>query len=316
MIKKKNPALPHDFTQASEDFNKAKNKALISKLSNIMNSKRDDLLSFYDVKEILKPANQVYLGMKSIPINMIIGSEGRYRDFNKHFHPRKEFMRSRWENIDRAHIKDIPLPAIQLYEIGGAYFVRDGNHRVSVARLQGAEEIDAEVISLSSEINIVSSMTTDDLKKAVIDLEKKTFYKKTDFLELTGDNDLNFTSTGSYDRIYMHILDHKYFSNLDKPEEIPFSDALVSWYREIYMPIIKIINKERLDSVFQGKNPCDLYIWIVRQWDFQKRNKGCSYSVTAAAKNFAKRYGSQQRHTTRIIRILLGNIFRIKASVL
>ena len=313
---KRKPALPYDFTQASEDFNKARSKALISRLSNLMNSKRDDLLSFYDVKEILKPANQVYLGMKSIPINLILGSEGRYRDFNKSFHPRKEFMRSRWEQIDRAHIKDIPLPAISLYEIGGAYFVRDGNHRVSVARLQGAEEIDAEVISLSSEINITSSMTTDDLKQAVIDLEKKIFYEKTDFLKLTGDNDLNFTATGSYDRIYLHILDHKYFLNLEKPEEIPFSDALKSWHREIYSPIIKIINREKLYLNFPDKNPCDLYIWIVRHWDFQKRSKGRHYSVTAAARNFAHRYGKQQRHTTRILRILLNKIIRGQVFIL
>ena len=308
--------LSYDYTIAAENFTRARNKAFISKLSNIMNSKQDDLLSFNDVKEILKPKNQIYMGMKTIPLNLIVGSEGRYRDFNKNFHPRKEFMRARWENINRAQIKDIPLPAISLYEIGGAYFVRDGNHRVSVARLEGGEAIDAEVTSLSSEISIAPSMTTDDLRKAVIDLEKKIFYEKTLFLELTGDNGLNFTATGSYDRIYMHILDHKYYLNLDEQKEIPFSDALVSWYKKIYKPIIKIINKEKLDSVFPGKSTSDLYILIVRHWDFQKRNKGYNYSVTASAKNFAHRYGNQQKQTIRIIRILLDKLFRKEAFVL
>ena len=306
----------YEYSMAAENFTKARNKAIISRLSNIMNSKQDDLLSFHDVKEILKPKNQIYMGMKTIPVNLIVGSEGRYRDFNKSFHPRKEFMRSRWENINRAHIKDIPLPAISLYEIGGAYFVRDGNHRVSVARLEGVEAIDAEVTSLSSEINIVPDMTADDLRKAVIDLEKKVFYEKTLFLELTGNNELNFTATGSYDRIYMHILDHKYFINLDKQKEIPFSDALVSWYTEIYKPIINIINRERLDSFFPGKSISDLYILIVRHWDFQKRNKGIHISVTTAAKNFAHRYGNQQRQTTRFIRILLDTLFKREAFVL
>ena len=309
-MNEKNNRLLYDYTLAAENFNKARGKAMISKLSNIMNSKQDDLLSFNDVKEILKPDKQIYMGMKTIPVHLIVGSEGRYRDFNKNFHPRKEFMRTRWENINRAHIKDIPLPAISLYEIGGAYFVRDGNHRVSVARLEGVQEIDAEVTSLSSEINITPLMTTDDLRKAVIDLEKKVFYEKTCFCELTGDKELNFTATGSYDRIYMHILDHKYFMNLDEPKEIPFSDALVSWYREIYKPIIKIISREKLDLFFPGKSTSDLYILIVRHWDFQKKNKGRSYTVTTAARNFAHRYGNKQRQTTRSIRILLDKLFK------
>jgi hypothetical protein len=101
-----------DFTKATEDFNKARNKARFSKLTSIMNSSRDDLLSFYDVKEILKPQNQIYLGMKQVPIKLIVGSEGRYRDFNKGFHPRSDFLRQRWESVDRAQIRDIPLPAI------------------------------------------------------------------------------------------------------------------------------------------------------------------------------------------------------------
>jgi hypothetical protein len=39
-------------------------------------------------------------------------------------------------------LQDITLPSILLYEIGGVYFVRDGNHRVSVAKIKGVEFID------------------------------------------------------------------------------------------------------------------------------------------------------------------------------
>jgi hypothetical protein len=304
------PPAAFDFTKATEDFNRAKNKAIISKIANIMNSQRDDLLSFHDVKEILKPKNQVYWGMKQVPIKLIVGSEGRYRDFNKGFHPRSEFLRARWEMVDRANLKDIPLPAIQLYEIGGAYFVRDGNHRVSVARSQGVEEIDAEVISLSSEITITSSMTTDDLREAVINLEKSIFYEKTNFEELTGDKELNFTTTGRYDKIYEHILEHKYYQNQDSDEEISFSDALVSWYNEIYKPIIRIINEQKIITSFPGKSPSDLYIWIVRHWDFFKKKYGADYPVADAAKNFCVRYGIQKKSLSNLFKSLLGKFLK------
>ena len=281
----------YEHTQAAEDFNRARNRAFLSKIHNFMDSERDNLLSFYVVKDILKPNNQVYLGMQAVPIKLIVGSEGRYRDFNKYFLPRSEFLRARWERVDIAQIKDIPLPAIQLYEIGGAYFVRDGNHRVSVARSQGVEEIDAEIISLSSEIKITPSMTQEDLKAAVINYEKKIFYEKTAFEELTGDKNMNFTTPGCYDRIYAHILEHKYFLNQDFKEEIPFSDALVSWFKEVYNPIIKIIVEEKLCRNFPGKSPSDLYVWIVRHWDFLKKKNGVHYPVSHAARNFSVRYG-------------------------
>ena len=298
-----------DYTQATENFNKARSMALFSKLSNIMNRDRDDLLSFYDVKEILKPGSQVYTGMKTVQLKQIVGSEGRYRDFNKYFHPRSEYLRSRWEQVDRARIKDIPLPAIQLYEIGGAYFVRDGNHRVSVARLQGVEEIDAEVISLSSEIKITPAMTTEDLKQAVIDLEKKIFYEKTGFEELTGDKNLNFSITGRYNKIYEHILEHKYYRNQNDSAEMPFREALISWYKDIYRPIINIINRDRLCQSFPGKSPGDLYIWIVSHWDFMKRKKGDQYTISAAAKDFSRRYGNR-----RGLFPLFGSLFRARSG--
>ena len=94
------------------------------------------MLSFNDVKKILKPQNEVYAGMQIVPINKIVGSEGRYQDFDNHFLPRTNLLKSRWARVDEAHLNDIVLPPIQLYEIGGLYFVRDGNHRVSVAKMQ------------------------------------------------------------------------------------------------------------------------------------------------------------------------------------
>jgi hypothetical protein len=280
----------HIHLQAADDFTKAKGKALLSQIQNFMTFKSDKLLSFNDVKDILKPKNQTYQGMQIIPINLIVGSEGRYHDFNKYFLPKSEHLRLRWEKVDMARITDVILPPIQLYEIGGVYFVRDGNHRVSVARTQGVDMIDAEVISLSSEIKIDPSMTTNDLLKAVIDYEKKIFYKKTDFGKLTDDYDLTFSTTGRYDEINNHILVHKYFINQNYDHEISFPDALVSWYNNVYQPIIGIIEDERLYQHFPNRTESDLYVWIAQHWDFLKKKYGVNYSLADAAKDFSEKY--------------------------
>jgi hypothetical protein len=280
--------------QAMEDFSRARGKAVLSRIQHFLTPDRDRLLSFNDVKEILKPKNQTYRGMQVVPIKLIVGSEGRYRDFNKYFFPRAEHLRSRWVRVDEARLSDIILPPIQLYEIGGVYFVRDGNHRVSVAKAQGVESIDAEVTSLSSEIAIRPSMTTDELREVLVNYEKNLFYEKTGFGELTGDNSLDFSLPGQYDVIYNHILVHKYYLNQGIEEEIPFSDALASWYKNVYQPIISIIKDEKLYLNFPGRNPCDLYVWIVKHWDFLKKKYGVHYSISAAARDFSVKYGKRR----------------------
>ena len=300
----------NDYNQAAQDFNRARNRATLSRIQHFMNADRDNLLSFNDVKEILKPRHEVYRGMQEVPVNKIVGSEGRYRDFNKYFLPRSEYLRTRWERVDRAKIRDIPLPAIQLYEIGGAYFVRDGNHRVSVARSQGGEEIDAEVTSLSTEIAINPSMTVDELRAAVIDYEKKIFYEKTSFGELTGDRKLDFNNPGCYDVIYNHILVHKYYLNENLEEELPFTEALVSWYNKVYRPIINIIDEEMLCLNFPGTSPSDLYVWIVKHWDFLKKDNGVHYSAAEAAQDFSVKYGNSRGRGFRFLAAILAKVFK------
>ena len=185
--------------QAQEDFAKARNKAWINDLQNLIHPDKRRLLSFNDVKKMLKPKNEVYTGLKIVPIQKIVGSEGRYNDFDNHFLPRTNELKQRWINVDKAHLSDVVLPPIQLYELAGLYFVRDGNHRVSVAKTQGVEFIDAEVISLQSEVQLPLDVRLDTLREVVIKYEKRIFYTETNFGDLTDYWDLDFTATGRCD---------------------------------------------------------------------------------------------------------------------
>lgn len=274
--------------QAHEDFVKARNKAWVNDLQNLMNPDKKKLLSFNDVKKILKPQNEVYAGLKVVPIKKIVGSEGRYNDFDNHFLPRSNELKQRWMNVDEAHLSDVVLPPIQLYELGGLYFVRDGNHRVSVAKAQGVEFIDAEVTSLQSEIQLPATVQQNTLLEAVITYEKRVFYSETHFGDLTDCWDLDFTATGRYDVIYNHILVHKYFINEQQSSEIAFTDALVSWYTTVYLPVIAVIEKYRLLADFKNRTKSDIYVWVVKHWDRLKQKNGNDYSLDAATKDFVK----------------------------
>ena len=86
-----------------------------------------------------------YDGIKSVSIEEIVGSEGKSEDFDRSFNPRQDRTRTRWLNIAKARLADRELPPVELIQVGDSYFVRDGHHRISVARALGENYIDAEV---------------------------------------------------------------------------------------------------------------------------------------------------------------------------
>lgn len=277
--------------EAREDFNRARMHEVFSSILHILTPDRQRLLSLDEVKEAVRPQGETYRGMQTVSIDKIVGSEGRYRDFNKRFLPRHERLRGRWTSIDRAHLQDVILPAIRLYEIGGVYFVRDGNHRVSVAKAQGVMAIDAEVTSLDSGIELSEDLTRDTLRKAVIDHEKKVFHRRTRFDKIVPDHKLEFSATGRYDEVISHIKGHKYYLSLDLNREVTFEEAAYSWYENVFRPIVDIIENERLLSRFPGRTSADLYMWIVKHWDELKRRYGEQFSMKDAAIDFSTRYG-------------------------
>lgn len=152
---------------AWNNFYRAKSRARISKIFSLLRGKRDDLLSLEDVKKIVAPTGESYVGCKTIPVGQIVGSEGRTKDFNDSFCPRKAFMCDRWVRVDTAYYEEKILPPVKLLEIGGVYFVRDGNHRVSVARSHDVAFIDAEITRLNSKITLYPNMTVNDVRQKV-----------------------------------------------------------------------------------------------------------------------------------------------------
>ena len=142
----------HRYTKAAwGDFDRARNKARRTRVLSLLTKARDDLPAFEQIRERVKPNGESYAGCKTIRVEKIVGSENRSRDFNKDFMPRKKFMRHRWCSVAAAFFLGTILPPIRVLELDGVYFIRDGNHRVSVARSMKVAYIDAEVTKLSSE---------------------------------------------------------------------------------------------------------------------------------------------------------------------
>lgn len=280
-----------ELAQAEEDFSKARNKAFFNEIQHLLSPEEASLISLNDVKQLIRPINETYLGMKVIPIEKIVGSEGRYKDFDNNFFPKSSHLRNRWEHVDEATIRSITLPPIKVYEIAGLYFVRDGNHRVSVAKAHGTEFIDAEVVSLQSEIQLKKPDNMTDIIKQIIDYEKRLFYAETNFGDITDYWCLDFSSAGRYDVILNHILTHKYFLNQKQEEEVSMEEAIMSWYTKVYLPIISTIQKKKILKKFPKRTYSDLYVWVVRYWDDLKHKFGNNdFPIDLAVEDFTKKY--------------------------
>jgi len=165
------------LNRSYNDFFHARRKALMQQVLGFLRRRPNRLLSFEEVREKLHLGGPIYRGVETVPLAHILGSLNRYHDFDRAFLPTQSHTADRWMRINRAWYREEALPPVLLYKVGEVYFVVDGNHRVSVARDQGQEFIDAEVREYRSRVPLSAAIRPEDLER----LEAEV-----DFLERTG----------------------------------------------------------------------------------------------------------------------------------
>jgi hypothetical protein len=152
---------------AADDFQRARRKQVVSRLARWLRRQADDIevmLPFEDVVRTLGGMEgETYLGVQTIPIDSIVGSFDRTRDFDRRFRPTSSRARFRWEKIDEAQRRGDPMPPIDVYRVGDLHFVRDGHHRVSVAAALGYDVIEAHVTEIRTRFPLKGLETTGDL---------------------------------------------------------------------------------------------------------------------------------------------------------
>jgi hypothetical protein len=251
---------PHE--QSDRDFSRARRRAFLRRIGAYL--RRDPgsnkLLSFEEVKGALGAISQVYIGRREVPVSKIVGSVGRHRDFDRAFLPSKPDLGTRWRRIDEIMHREEELPPVSLYKIGDAYFVQDGNHRVSVARQQGVEMIDAEVVEMRSRVPVDSALTARDL---LYKLEHRRLLERLPIDRVLPEIHVEFSDVADYRRLATFVEAHGFrvtqlWKRYVSPEEV-----LRDWYEYGYRPIAEMIREERILDAFPGRTELDLYLWIV-----------------------------------------------------
>jgi len=283
---------PFSLSKAREDYARAKRAALLRRIWANLTGKNNQLIPFEDLKETLGVLGQHYRGLQPVPLDKIVGSLGRSRDFDRAFLPTQEHTRGKWISVDSAYWEGINLPPVTLYKIGDAYFVVDGHHRVSVARQKGRAFIDAEVIEVQSRVPVTADLTLDDLDVLAA---YRDFLEQTKLDQLRPEQNIRLTMPGDYVKLIDHIKVHKYFMDRERGTESTWEEAVVHWYDHVYTPVVEAIRKNNLLADFPGHTEADLYLWIIEHAYYLSQELGQEISPWEAAKDFVTRFGRRPR---------------------
>ncbi len=283
--------------QADQAFSRARYKSFLNKVWGAVRGNSTALLPFDAVKEKLRLGGQVYRGMQTVPVDRIVGSVGRYQDFDNAFLPTQDATKDRWKSIGRAFYQDISLPPVSLYQVGDAYFVLDGNHRVSVAREQGQAYIDAEVTEVQVRVPVGPDLRLEDLE---ILGERVAFLERTHMDKIRPDANIQFTIAGGFDRLVEHIAVHRYYMGLERKRDIPEDEAVAHWYDTVYLPVVREVREHDILKEFPGRTESDLYLWIIDHQHYLRETcAGDGPTTEEAAEEYAEQFS--ERPVTRVV---------------
>jgi hypothetical protein len=246
--------------RARADFNAARAKAMFRELLALLTGRANQLLAFDQVASKLRVGGPIYRGVKTVRLDQILGTVNRYHDFDRAFLPTQTFTADRWQRVSRAWYADISLPPILLYQVGDIYFVVDGHHRVSVAREQGQEFIDAEVRECHVKVPVTVDLLPEDLEELGA---KVAFLERTNLDRLRPAAELTSTVLGGYDRMLEHIAVHRYFMGLDFKRDVSESEAVEHWYDTVYLPVVSVIAGSGVMAAFPRRTAADFYLWVM-----------------------------------------------------
>ncbi|MCS6908552.1 MAG: universal stress protein [Anaerolineales bacterium] len=247
------------YIEALNEFQRARNQAQLRVLLARLRGESNELLDFEEVRKRLKAQGMIERGLRQIPLDAIVGSLGRYHDFTRDFLPKRDHIKDRWARVRVAFTGLTGIPPIEVYQIGEAYFVKDGNHRVSVARQLGATHIQAYVTEVRTRVPLTPDVNPENF---IIKEEYLEFLEKTQLDRHYPEIDLSVSIAGQYRTLMEHIEVHRYFMGIEQRREVSFEEAAVHWYENYYLPVTKQIIELGILRSYPDRTPTDLYLFM------------------------------------------------------
>ncbi len=285
---------PFSRQTAIHDFRQAHQNAALQQVLARVTGKSVELLSYDDVLHKLRQTGRAALGVREIPVDAIVGTVGRTNDFTRTFLPRRSDDEQRWAGL-MAFVQENSLdslPPIEVYQIGTAYFVQDGHHRVSIARKLGIQFITAYVTEVYTRVPLTPDA---DWNALIRDAEHAAFLETTHLNLLRPKSDFTVSVPGQYAKLEDHIEVHRYFVETAEEREVPYEEAVCRWHDEAYQPIVDAIHEQGLLGDFPGRTITDFYLWIAEHRLLLQHELGWAISPEAATASVAAHFTTRSR---------------------
>jgi len=264
---------PHIYRKALDDFRRARSKAALQRFWAGIKGRSLDLLPYDEISTKLRAVSQTDRGIKQVPLKDIVGSVNRLQDFDRNFLPLRDDDIHRWAGVKTAMISPLAagVPPVSLYQLGNAYFVLDGNHRVSIAKEMGMETIEAYVTEVRTKVPVPSTLTADEL---VLKTAYVNFLEDTRIDQIVPGVDFSLHLVENYPLLKEHISVHQYYMGIENNRPVSFEDAARHWVDTVYFPVIAIIESSGLHHAFRDLTLTDLYLWLLDQQQTLQQDLG------------------------------------------
>ena len=230
---------------AQDDFLRARRRRVFARLSAILRLEPGDvdvMLPFDEVVDALGRAGERDLGVQTIPIDSVVGTVDRGKDFDREFRPTSSRARLRFERIAEAQRRGVSMPPIDVYRVGELHFVRDGPHRVAVARAQGRDTSDAHVVEVVTRVPADRSISLDDLP---LKSHERLFYDRVP-LPPEARKRIHLSDEWTYAALAEAVEAWGFRVIQARQQPMSRHEVAEAWFREEYEPVVEMLQEAHL----------------------------------------------------------------------
>jgi hypothetical protein len=243
---------------AQFDFSRARRRRALARLSARLRRADDvnHILPFEEVASALGRVGERRLGLELIMLDSIIGTVDRSREFDRDFRPTSPRVRERWQRINLAQRRGEAMPPIDVYRIGELHFVKDGHHRVSVARALGHRDINAYVTEVLTQVGADRAIRLRDLP---LKSHQRLFFERVPLPEEARQR-IHLSDEWRYAALAEAVEAWGFRASQARKEELSRREVAESWFREEYEPVVEMLREAQL--VPKGVSDTEAYMKV------------------------------------------------------
>jgi hypothetical protein len=247
----------------STTFGRARRRSTYRRLARVVrrSPRRDELLPLDEVTRRLRPIGRRYVGMRAIPVSNVVGTDSRGSDFDRRFHPRRRDIGDRWRSVEDA-FPEGDFPPIVVYQVGEAYFVIDGHHRVAIARQRGMETIDAEVTELKADWHLPANA---DIVEVIHVEQRRIFMEESGLAQARPHTEVRAGRLAAYIELLENVQVHGYHLMLDAGRALDAAEIAADWHDTVYRPAVDAIHAEGLTESFPDQTDGELFLTVYQR---------------------------------------------------